>query len=1189
MSLQNTCTKVIQTCFLKISTLSIVLNKYINCDVYFELMKLNFGHLELIQDVDIKSFKRAISKLSQNTECYSQISPILFFSESKKLRYYGRCDNKKYTVYYSYKPGCYPERTNTPWYADTSKLVIEMPRSWSTRANSQNLYISSDGQISNSNELTHPTMVANNESNYQSTNTIQPVSLLNDFTYWTSGKAISTFGYCNPKDAEQSARPMEGVVLERMIKLRAGYKSHDGWRHNVEYHDKNNKCTHFDIFLIQTKCKYVSIALGFALQLMHTDEFNWIKCCEMAIRKIDEIEGHDDEYKPIENVNAYRHTSSIVCARTIQRGHYEYRRNNESFVNITERREAIPRLPSIFDNNPDLHSSMIKYRKNNIENLSVELVCNWFHDEGIPTLIEERKKELEDVGESSDHIDKNTILEEHNLTKLCMNTVLGWMTSFGFKYSTKRKSYYVDGHENTENVEHRKKYIYEYIKDEIRTFRWIQITEEKAIELEEKHIGFRREDGYQYKSNENENISMYEFHIDTHKCLLSLIGADAEYGGYLSVRKNRNDKPLIIFGQDECIFKQYQMNTKRWVLPDGSSALLPKSDGQGIMYSSYVSRDFGYGFFMSKEDLEEVNKKRDSENYMDVEAAKEIYHGSIKKPKLTCSPFIRTFDYGKNKEGYWSFSHLVLQFEDIVDCLKHKFGSKYEFKFYFDNSAGHNKSRPNGLNSKSMNKYFGGTNNEPLHESEIKDETYLGEYEVPGKLKVGDFQSFEYKEGDIGPYYYSPSERLAKKYDATIENESVESFFNTKQLIQRINEGTSLNITTNMAYTKVKAIAIKEKIPLKYSHPKVIKGWMNKSKGMMQILYERGFINPNWSVKDCTQKGLKFPNGGYDTKLKYRKMVEDLPDFKGEQTRLEYFAEKLGVHIGYSPKYHPEIAGEGIEFCWALSKSWYRKQPLREKRKKNKFENLVQQSMDTKTVLDKDHVRSCARRARCYILAYFCVNENQNSLVLTNQAEADRPTNRTTSPTAQNNQIIESAHIRLTAIDNRTFSRTAPQNHPNTSTNSPIHPHTSTHPSNPHTVASPINPHTTTPSIHADPGASEETSFSISTVDRDYGAVLNNGTTQEVGVDDKYKACGSEDGATKSKEKSQTSKKRKQIEMSFQLVERFVDKYRKKFKSHRNILDQEKRLVGQEMKCENEELHINQCIATVNKHVINLT
>ena len=149
---------------------------------------------------------------------------------------------------------------------------------------------------------------------------------------------------------------------------------------------------------------------------------------------------------------------------------------------------------------------------------------------------------------------------------------------------------------------------------------------------------------------------------------------------------------------------------------------------------------------MSKEDLEEVNKKRDNENYMDVEAAKEIYHGSIKKPKLTCSPFIRTFDYGKNKEGYWSFSHLVLQFEDIVDCLKHKFGSKYEFKFYFDNSAGHNKSRPNGLNSKSMNKYFGGTNNEPLHESEIKDETYLGEYEVPGKLKVGDFQSFEYKE-----------------------------------------------------------------------------------------------------------------------------------------------------------------------------------------------------------------------------------------------------------------------------------------------------------------------------------------------------------------------------------------------------------------------------------------------------------
>ena len=790
---------------------------------------------------------------------------------------------------------------------------------------------------------------------------------INDYTYWNSGKAISTFGFYNPKDVEQLTRPVEAIVMERMIKLRAGYKCFDGWRHNIEYHDKNNKCTHFDIFVIQLKCKYISIALSFALKLMHTEEYNWLKCCKMAIKKIDELEGHDDDTKLIERFNVYRHTNSLICARTIQRWHHEYRKNDECFLNITERKESVSRLPSIFDKNPDLHADMIRYCKNNIENLSVESVHSWFHEEGLPKLVKNWKKELENVGISSDSVDKNTILSEHNLTSLSMGTVLNWMTLFGFKYSPKQKTYYVDGHESKENVEHRKQYISQYLTDELRCFCWIQMTEAEAQQLVNENPGLSLDDGYKYNAEDNSQLTIYEFHVDCHNCLLPLV-ANAEFGGYLSVRKNKDDKPLIIFGQDECVFRQYCMNKKRWILPDGTAALLPKTDGQGIMFSSYTSRDFGHGFEMSDDDLIAVNKKREFEHYEDVESAKEVQHGSTKKPVLTSSPFICTFDYGKNREGYWTFSHLILQFEDIVDCLRVKFGDTYNFKFYFDNSSGHNKKRPNGLSSKSMNKYHGGIQTELLHDSEIKDESYLGEYDVEGKLKVGEIQTFQYKEGDIGPYYYSPEERIARKNDQIIPTKTVEHTYNTKELIQRINESTALNIQLKISYAKASEIAKKEGISLTYTKPKVIKGWLNKSKGMMQILYERGFINPNVSVKSYTEKGLKLPTGLYDDTLQYKTMVDNLPDFKGEQSRLEFFAEKLGVTVAYGPKYHPEIAGEGIEYCWALSKSDYRKQPLSEKKKKNQFESLVMKSMDTSTVLDIHQVRSCARS---WILLFF--------------------------------------------------------------------------------------------------------------------------------------------------------------------------------------------------------------------------
>jgi hypothetical protein len=79
-----------------------------------------------------------------------------------------------------------------------------------------------------------------------------------------------------------------------------------------------------------------------------------------------------------------------------------------------------------------------------------------------------------------------------------------------------------------------------------------------------------------------------EFHVDDHK-LFHGTNNNERFGGRLSVLNPNPDRPLIFFGQDESIFHQYIFTNKAWVGPDGTTALIPKDDGLGLMVSAFVS------------------------------------------------------------------------------------------------------------------------------------------------------------------------------------------------------------------------------------------------------------------------------------------------------------------------------------------------------------------------------------------------------------------------------------------------------------------------------------------------------------------------------------------------------------------------------------------------------------------------
>ena len=164
---------------------------------------------------------------------------------------------------------------------------------------------------------------------------------------------------------------------------------------------------------------------------------------------------------------------------------------------------------------------------------------------------------------------------------------------------------------------------------------------------------------------------------------------------------------------------------------------------------------------------------------------------------------------------------------------------------------------------------------------------------------------------------------------------------------------------------------------------KIVKeGWMGKPKGMLQVLWERGFIDTSMEQKKAVSfytndgKTDAFGNAVPGTSLK--KMMKQLFDFVEEETLLQYHGRLLGVLVDRTPKCHPEIAGEGIEYSWGCSKGAYRRLPFAEKKKKENFRESVRKCLDP-SLLTIVRQRKFSKRARQYMLAYHSIDKKTNS------------------------------------------------------------------------------------------------------------------------------------------------------------------------------------------------------------------
>ena len=347
-----------------------------------------------------------------------------------------------------------------------------------------------------------------------------------------------------------------------------------------------------------------------------------------------------------------------------------------------------------------------------------------------------------------------------------------------------------------------------------------------------------------------------------------------------------------------------------------------QTSGQNFTPSFLENIMYGFNWELSSEQLSKVNLMRENSHYIDERAAI-IKRGKTNKKDLTSSPFTRNLHYGAMNEGYWTYEDMILQVEDCIDCLKALNGQQYEYLFMFDHSNGHDRVSPDALSPTAISKNYGGV--QPfMRDSVITDSSFLGPYNHPGKLKVGDVQSMSFSHTDVGPFYLREKEREERKFDK-ITGTKKKQLVNT-ELVDKLKDVGIKNPKGKKS--KLLKLCKMNNTNTVHTVVETTQGWVNKQKGAFQVLYERGWINPSIPFNHYTIDGKLDSFGNQSESLSIRKLIAKQPDFQQQETLLQSYCKQLGVLTDRSPVAHPEITGEGIEFDWGCSKLVCRSKPL---------------------------------------------------------------------------------------------------------------------------------------------------------------------------------------------------------------------------------------------------------------------
>ena len=272
---------------------------------------------------------------------------------------------------------------------------------------------------------------------------------------------------------------------------------------------------------------------------------------------------------------------------------------------------------------------------------------------------------------------------------------------------------------------------------------------------------------------------------------------------------------------------------------------------------------------------------------------------------------------------------------------------------------------PGGLDIEAMNQGFGGA--QPIFDRNVLEHpSCIGDHEKHNnaQLNLEDVQYYSFTEADDGPFWMTPRQRAVSKYDVDTGKDVTRDLYKC-EIVEALRahptppEGELEKRTA----ASLKVMAERLGIATKLTFRKIKEGWSGKAKGMAQVCWERRLI-PHDSKKTTYTKG------------QLKALLSSCHDFQNELTLVEWIADQRGWKIIFSPKAHPEIAGVGIEYLWAVCKQWLLMIPLEDRKGREKFDEKFAECFG-RDRLALSTVRGCARAARQYMQAYVLAHAEQ--------------------------------------------------------------------------------------------------------------------------------------------------------------------------------------------------------------------
>ena len=105
---------------------------------------------------------------------------------------------------------------------------------------------------------------------------------------------------------------------------------------------------------------------------------------------------------------------------------------------------------------------------------------------------------------------------------------------------------------------------------------------------------------------------------------------------------------------------------------------------------------------------------------------------------------------------------------------------------------------------------------------------------------VGQPQSMQFKESDAGPFYLSEREQELQKYPVATGRMKVRKK-NRKELLEGLKQ-RGMIIRGNYSMKQLEQYANNFNLPVEATEEVIRPGWVGATKGLLQVLWERGFV-----------------------------------------------------------------------------------------------------------------------------------------------------------------------------------------------------------------------------------------------------------------------------------------------------------------------------------------------------------